>query len=197
MRIIYIRAPMSQVIHYLPAHIPRILINRNFLYANKNSNKNVEDTTTKDENYPPSTTMKETRRTTDSQSSRLDRRLHFDAYLLGDCDLITNSIAKELGWNTSALNLSHKNCTIVDSATFDNTFLFPGAVLDENKERGHRKGSPDDEEEQIVTIHCDGCNNEIISSMKCDQCFDYDLCGDCFPGISKTHFRGKHSFSPC
>jgi hypothetical protein len=188
---------MSQVINYLPAHIPRILINRNYLYANKNSNRNVFDATTKDENYVPST-RKETRGTTDSQSSHLDRRLHFDAYLLGDCDLITNSIAKELGWNTSALTSSHKAFSIVKSATFDNTFLFPGAVLDENNERGHTKGnSEEEEEEQIVTINCDGCNNEIIASMKCNQCFDYDLCGDCFPGISKTHFKGKHSFSPC
>lgn len=185
---------MSQVIHYLPAHIPRILINRNYLYANENSNKNAVDPSTI-KNFPPHTTKRTTEKT-ESQQSRLDRRLYFDAYLLGDCDLITNAIANELGWNTSAITSSHKDCAIVSSDTFDNTFVFPGAVLDENNKQGSAQGNSD-EEGETETIHCDGCNDEIIESMKCNQCFDYDLCGNCFPRISKAHFRGNHSFSPC
>lgn len=186
---------MSQVIHYLPAHIPRILINQHYLYANENSNKNDVETTT-NENFQPHAT-KRTKGKTESQHSRSDRRLPFDAYLLGDCDVITNAIANELGWNASAITSNRKDCANVSGDTFDNTFVFPGAVLDEKNERGSTMGISDEEVEQAETILCDGCNDEIIASMKCNQCFDYDLCGNCFPRVSKTHFRGNHSFSPC
>lgn len=209
----FIRAPMSQVMDYLPANIPRILINRNYLYAAPSNSKYASNTTTKDAELPPLTSIG-TRTTTNPQqvfhrspststlcSSLLHRRLPFDAYLLGDCDIITSAIAQEFGWETPKITATISNCSSLDSTTLANTFLFPGAVLDDSKEEFNSSIIDDKEEgeeredEYMGIIHCDGCNNKILASMKCNQCFDYDLCYDCYPSISKKHFRGKHTFS--
>jgi hypothetical protein len=45
--------------------------------------------------------------------------------------------------------------------------------------------------------HCDGCTKRIEGTIqKCVVCFDYDLCQECFPTLSKLHYDGKHQFAP-
>ena len=44
-------------------------------------------------------------------------------------------------------------------------------------------------------VHCDGCHRVIEGLvMKCTDCFDFDLCEDCYPVVSKDHFSGCHKF---
>lgn len=49
--------------------------------------------------------------------------------------------------------------------------------------------------EQKLVVFCDGCKEEIIGGIYCCRtCFDYDLCKDCYPKLSKTHGDGNHDF---
>ena len=64
--------------------------------------------------------------------------------------------------------------------------LFPGAVM-----AGTLEPAPKHE----VVVHCDACGNEIEGDVfRCTTCFDYDLCGNCYPAAAASHADGKHSF---
>ena len=87
-----------------------------------------------------------------------------------------------------------RNCEIPE----ERVFLFPGA----QPVKGSGYGDDEDEEDgnSEVTFrevaHCDGCTKRIVGTiMKCNQCFDYDLCQKCFPKLSKTHCNGEHMFA--
>ena len=190
---------MSKVIQYLSPHIPRILINRNYVKPPKESTQNDKDEG--DNNA--------------SLENDFRKDYMFDAYLLGNCDAVTRALSRELGWETtspfdenggedreviqslplrndsSTNNINggsdpsptgHKRKT---NALSDRTFVFPGAVLD--------RGESEVADKEVV--HCDGCNCEVTDTiMNCTQCFDYDLCKDCFPNVPRKHFKGKHIF---
>jgi len=187
-------APMSQVMDYLPSNIPRILINRNYI-------------------HPPSVPESSSVNGSDANAARV---LPFDAYLLGNCDAVTKALASELGWIKSPKTSPNENnffdsslsiqvgdnpisrratstssaaeSTIPSNLRNASTFIFSGAVLDKISNSANN-GSVS------VTIHCDGCDKNIGScSMKCEQCFDFDLCQDCYPIVSKEHFLGRHKF---
>jgi len=187
-------APMSKVVKYLSPAIPRILINRTCI-------------------TPP---MQQEDYTFSEEVSDEDFRVNyiFDAYLLGDCDSVTSSISDELGWGTLAPpsdkheSKSKKNrkgsskykapfnCMVVSNDSplakqeiAQRTLLFQGAVVEVNDDGNH-------EVEANEVVHCDGCGHEIVGKiMKCNQCFDFDVCQQCFPKLSKNHFSGSHTFS--
>ena len=185
---------MNQVLDYLPSNIPRILINRNYI-------------------HPPSVPESSSVNGSDAHAARV---LPFDAYLLGNCDAVTKVLASELGWinlpkpstnenNFVDSSLSTKlgdnplyrratsrssaaESTIPENLRNACTFIFSGAVFDKISNSTNDGGVS-------VTIHCDGCNANIGScSMKCEQCFDFDLCQDCYPIVSQKHFSGRHKF---
>jgi NAD-dependent SIR2 family protein deacetylase len=102
----------------------------------------------------------------------------------------------------------------------ERVLLFPGALStsgnnndnhkskigsSSNNNEKHNNSSSTSSEGGVVGVqvdyreiaHCDGCSKRIQGIiLKCVICFDYDLCGHCFPTWSKTHYEGKHTFCP-
>ncbi len=71
----------------------------------------------------------------------------------------------------------------------ESVLLFPGAdattPLNEPQQPQHK-----------LIVHCDECQTEIQGKVYCCKvCFDYDLCGGCYPRASLTHADGKHDFA--
>jgi hypothetical protein len=49
---------------------------------------------------------------------------------------------------------------------------------------------------QRTVVHCDECQSIIEGRVYCcKNCFDYDLCGACYPVSSLAHADGRHDFS--
>jgi len=137
----------------------------------------------------------------------------FDAYLLGFCDDVTRALGKKLFPNLeeTAIDASSGGdteegellatlleCNGDDSSyavegwesvqvPADRVFLFPGAQ------------APTGTAEEIAyreIAHCDGCSVRIAGTIrKCSSCFDYDLCQQCYPILSTTHYNGTHHFA--
>ena len=189
-------APISKVIGYMPADIPRILINRTVVHPACN------DENLKDDPHR--------------------KGYVFDAYLLGNCDDITRALAKHLfadsdddqeclssgrvlsnlderssygphdgdEYGDTETSLYNKEDWGMVDVPHDRVFLFPGAAPPSSE--SDNSGA----EFQEVAI-CDGCSKEITGTIhKCAQCFDYDLCGKCFGNakLRKKHHGGKHTF---
>jgi NAD-dependent SIR2 family protein deacetylase len=183
-------APISKVIEYMPPGIPRILINRTVVQ--------------------PST------RCADSEEEEKDLRDQyvFDAILLGFCDEVTRRLAKKMfiddGCRTASPDTKPAGCKAAGrlltevlkgnddeykaenwktlSVPPERVLLFAGALA------SHNDGQEELTYQEIA--HCDGCSNQIHGTIqKCVVCFDYDLCQNCFPSLSKTHYDGIHTFS--
>jgi hypothetical protein len=80
-------------------------------------------------------------------------------------------------------------------------FLFPGATphndlaLSSTSSQQQHGDSTAESPRFCEIAHCDACSKRIVGMIqKCVTCFDYDLCPDCYPTISKTHHEGKHVF---
>lgn len=186
---------MSKVIDWLPKNVPRILINR--------TDVKLEDSSSSD-------------------SSCVRDGYTFDACLLGDCDIITKSISDALGWiltpqtqNNCVQHIRPERITSEDcNSKLGRTFLFPGAIfnLEEEKAAASKSRVDNDgttsETTIVEVVHCDECGKQIhcdnrkshyddsCAVMKCVECFDYDLCVDCWkkPEIRTNHFGGTHIF---
>ena len=166
-------APMSKVLRYLPPSIPRILVNRNEVILPKVCAGEINSDDEKDtrEGYI------------------------FDHLLLGNCDDVVKELIERLHWNErnstdSVRKSKRKYVKMSESSKFEvineRCYAFAGAVL----------GRTFSHELAPEVVHCDGCNNEITngSVMKCVECFDFDLCQDCYHRECKIHFNGKHKF---
>jgi Zinc finger, ZZ type len=198
-------APISKVIDYLPKNIPRILINRTIV-------------------HPPEPVEDEEEH--DSQVKHHDFRKNyvFDAYLLGYCDVVTRALGHDL-FNTNPLaspvnkdleeaallsTLLNSDSTTSAKTSFqaedwssihvpsERVFLFQGAQSNQpitTASTGNNNRAVDITFREIA--HCDGCTKRIEGTIqKCIVCFDYDLCATCYPVLSKTHYDGKHHFTP-
>ncbi len=191
-------APMSKIIEYLSPSIPRMLINRAIVvpkhgtYCEDAKKRNNEEI---------------------SESNHRDNFV-FDACLLGFCDEVTKSLIDLMTTaNDDKLSLSRERppgshdfellCNLPalsDTKLFrhphDRIFLYPGAILHCND--GEYNGDEDDGSTEITfqeIVHCDGCHKVIKKViMKCTDCFDFDLCQDCYETVSKVHFSGYHKF---
>lgn len=213
---------MSKVIGYLPANIPRILINRNIVH--------------------PKTGKADSEEAGDDDSDEDFREGYiFDAYLLGFCDDITRTLARNLfasarDRTTQARVPKRTHCQLLatvrrraaekiegddddsdacedddgtelvahkaDDWSFcnlpdDRIVLFPGA--EPSKGNSYGDDGEEDANSEVTfreIAHCDGCSKRIIGTIqKCVECFDYDLCQRCFPKLSKTHYDGAHAFA--
>ncbi|CAB9509352.1 dependent histone deacetylase SIR2 [Seminavis robusta] len=221
-------APMSKVIGYMPANIPRILINRTIVHP-KSSNSETENL------------GKHGSGSDDADKDFRDAYV-FDAYMLGYCDDVTRLLAKRLfSADVSDMDETNKqSCEIlsrvreraalkngdddIDNPTAtagpddeedeeleahkaedwsfctvpeDRVVLFPGA--DPSKGGYGDDGDEDDNNSDVTfreVAHCDGCTKRIEGTIhKCEECFDYDLCQKCFPKLSRTHYKGEHTFA--
>lgn len=190
-------APISKVIGYLPANIPRILINRTIV-------------------HPPEQTGDDADNESDDDEKEFRDNYVFDAYLLGFCDDVTRAIGKKLFSSdgddeakSETVDRGELLATVLennngaddseDESSYNasdwtnvkvphqRVFLFPGAL------------APAEAAEEVTyreVAHCDGCSKRIEGTIqKCVTCFDYDLCQKCFPTLSKSHFDGLHSFA--
>lgn len=171
---------MSHVIDYLPPNIPRILINRNIV-------------------HPPMSNYEDDSDDEDQEEEDFRQNYVFDAHLLGFSDDCTRALVKEMTNDENAAEEGKLlSCLEDDDELYcsqewdsltvpkDRVFLFPGASRgDDISEYSYRE-----------IAHCDGCSNLIRGTVhKCRSCFDYDLCSDCYPKLSKMHFNGEHTFS--
>ena len=78
----------------------------------------------------------------------------------------------------------------------ERVLLFPGALAVANTEGTNFADNNEGGQLTYSEIaHCDGCARRICGTIqKCAICFDYDLCSNCFPKLSKSHFDGTHKF---
>jgi len=215
---------MSKVISYLPANIPRILINRNIVHPKTSTGiKRAASNGSEDE---------------DQQNVEFREKYMFDAYLLGFCDDVTRVLAKKMFGseaNEDQDNQTHYQALASlrerqtrksgeepkteDDEDSDNddaepeafqadawefcklpeerVVLFPGAAP--TKGNGYGDDGHEDEASAVSfheVAHCDGCSKRIAGTIhKCVDCFDYELCKRCYPKLSKSHFNGEHAFS--
>jgi Sir2 family/Zinc finger, ZZ type len=217
-------APISKVIEYLPANIPRILINRTIVHPSS---------TTTATSMSLSYIGGPDGRDDGIQISDFRDNYGFDAYLLGYCDDITRALARKLFLKHSSKSNSNaetiqktkrqKTLGVVESLQSqycgglltrvlqghdgnwkaddwseikdippERVLLFPGALASKK----NHKDTTSEEVTYREVVHCDGCTKQIEGVIqKCVNCFDFDLCSDCFPIISKTHFDGSHIFN--
>lgn len=161
---------MSKLVGYLPDKIPRILINRDVVQVMKSS----------------------------SQNNKQSEFCLFDACLLGNCDTITQAIMNKVSNSNAAAEDMHHSGIFVDddnNGTWlknqprESVLLFEGALLSVT-DTAEAALPP-----QNMIVHCDHCENEIKGNIFCCKtCFDFDLCGKCYPKVKLTHAFGKHDF---
>lgn len=192
-------APISRVIHYLPRDIPRILINRSIV-------------------HPPLTDTSTDEDDGSDQEKDFREGYVFDAYLLGFCDDINRVLARSLFCDETSNtfeapstdgellskvtsrddDIENKIHSLRDwtnvTIPHNRVFLFPGALAPPFMKSGGNEDASVMSYREVA--HCDGCSKRIEGTVrKCLSCFDYDLCMDCYPSLTKTHFKGKHVFA--
>ena len=156
---------MSKLVGFLPDNIPRILINRDIVHVRKQ-----------------------------------DEICLFDACLLGNCDAVTQAIKDKITntHNNKSEDEQYRSGSLVTEDNYgawlknqprESVLLFEGALL----------SAPTTKEAalppQNVVVHCDHCESEIKGNIYCcKSCFDFDLCGNCYPEVKLTHAAGKHEF---
>lgn len=125
----------------------------------------------------------------------------------GNADLGAVTLSSVLNGREPSWNADGWSCITVPP---ERVLLFPGALStsvnsknnsDNNNHNNNNSSSTSSE--GVVTVqvdyreiaHCDGCSKRIRGVIqKCVICFDYDLCGRCYPILCKTHYDGKHTF---
>ena len=203
-------APLSKIIEYLSPCIPRILINRTIVipkhctYCEDGKQRYTDDSSNED----------------GDRDHRND--FVFYACLLGFCDEVTKSLIDLMNSKNRSkhdkiksvsekaptsqgpndfdvlCNLPNLRAVLNEQSLFrhphDRIFLYPGTIINKNDVNT----ADNDESTEIVfeeIVHCDECHAVIKGVvMKCTECFDFDLCQDCYTKISKIHFSGHHKF---
>eukprot|EP00804_Cyclotella_cryptica_P005653 CCRYP_000026-RC/>CCRYP_000026-RC protein AED:0.03 eAED:0.03 QI:890/1/1/1/1/0.66/3/1291/184 len=121
--------------------------------------------------------------------------LSFDACLLGNCDDIVLAIKRQITGSfgsNSAIDapkkvLSDNDPSWLKNQPMDSVLLFNGSITNT---------VTDTSAFQKLVVFCDGCKSEIKGTIHCCKtCFDFDLCGDCFPSLSLSHEGGNHEFT--
>ena len=77
-----------------------------------------------------------------------------------------------------------------------------GFSVSQSSKQGKAGGRGDSDSESSYSrevARCDGCGKEIKGEgviMKCQDCFDFDLCRKCYDSrkVAESHFDGKHTF---
>jgi hypothetical protein len=188
-------APISKVIDYLPKSIPRILINRNIA-------------------HPPSSSAHGQQQV----EEEFRDNYVFDAYLLGNCDDVMRGLGKLLfdpnPDDSDELPLPPVMLSDTTDEAFldrwqavtvpkDRVFLFPGAdpppplqrPLSTTTAPPKSTSTVGGVDRMVLGTTCDHCAADIHDVIQtCRVCFDYDLCRECYPIASLTHFDGTHQF---
>ena len=158
---------MSNVVGFLPDNIPRILINRDIVQVKRGSQTNGKDA---------------------------NNFCLWDACLLGNCDAVTKAIVEGGPYHLGRLVTDDNNGMCLKNQPRESILLFEGATL--SAVNGEDDGASSQNNNNNVLVHCDNCGNEIKDNIiySCKSCFDYDLCGQCYPKIKQLHADGRHEF---
>jgi hypothetical protein len=125
-----------------------------------------------------------------------DEAFLFDICLLGDCDNVVRVIKDQLMRSDISASTIDKLVRFADDKDtswlkqqpHDTVLLFDGAVTNTVSDHSSIQ-------KLIEVVYCDGCSKEIKCQIHCCQtCFDFDLCSQCFPTVSRVHADGNHKF---
>ncbi|KAL4118552.1 hypothetical protein PRIC2_010877 [Phytophthora ramorum] len=207
-------APVMEIPGYLPSHIPQVVINKTVLKKKKLKSKRLST----------GGTMSRVSTNRGNDNGATDEE-EFDMSLLGDCDDIIRYVCKQAGWalDPNAIKAAKKKPLIHRSeiishqdATGKRVYCF-GECQCKNKLAAGMNGDDDEEEDEEEEeeeeelgdeIVCNRCEERIDPDAepgpgvktvhyRCNDCFDYDLCGDCYPKRKFKHKSGRHRFSQC
>ncbi|TDH72031.1 hypothetical protein CCR75_002527 [Bremia lactucae] len=203
-------APVMEIPSYLPSHIPQVVINKTALTKKKLKAK-----------------VRVTNGMVNSRSGFLNDKLEtrdeedFDMSLLGNCDDILRYVCAQAGWE---LEPPAHQVEMTEAATLENQVVLHentcrkrvycfGTCQCKNKLATNmdKKDEGQDEEQEKEELHDIACNycrqridteaEPIIGSKTvhyhCNDCFDYDLCGECYLMRKDKHKGGRHRFSQC
>lgn len=216
-------APISKVIGYLPPNIPRILINREIVHP-KHAMIDEEihhDTATGELDFRKDYVFDAYMLGYCDDVTRILGRLLFsDDNRNKDNNSKDNNdnkkrklprCTKAYGKLLATLHdddndeFCIKDWKMSTKVPHDRVFLFPGAqttttssslvtlAADNMNQCSSKKVIEEPFYREVV--YCDGCTQRIYGIIqKCVSCFDYDLCQQCYPILSKTHHEGKHHF---
>ena len=113
-------------------------------------------------------------------------------------DDVVKTIKQKLSGGNDSVSLSVNTPKILDigndvksswlrNQPHDTVLVFNGAITNTMADQTYI--------EQKLVVFCDGCKEEIKDDIYCCKtCFDYDLCKNCYPKLSKTHGDGNHEF---
>ena len=209
-------APMSKVVQYLSPSIPRFLINRNVVKA---ANRQIRDDTADEEDGDSKKSVEEEEDTRDGYvfdacllgfcddvSRALVKELNCgtngksdkesdssDAcYSDGETPRMLCDVEEEYRGADGNVHGLHRHPA-------DRVLLFPGAVIPKQGKTGGGDDSDSESSYSREVARCDGCGKEIKGEgpiMKCQDCFDFDLCRKCYESkkVAESHFDGKHTF---
>ncbi|KAL8007004.1 putative Zinc finger, ZZ-type, Zinc finger, PHD-type, Sirtuin family, Zinc finger, FYVE/PHD-type [Plasmopara halstedii] len=207
-------APVMEIPSYLPSHIPQVVINKTALKKKKLKSKNLS----------AGGTMSQISGTQDSKMDE-DNEEEFDMSLLGNCDDIVRYICAQAGWDLDQYGLESAQKTDLlndnqvlshQQSTGKRVYCFGecqcknrlAAGMDDDDDGEDQQGGEEEDEGLEEDIVCNRCEQQIDTEAdpgsrcktihyRCNECFDYDLCGDCYPKRRYTHKGGKHRFSQC
>ncbi|ETL35726.1 hypothetical protein L917_12015 [Phytophthora nicotianae] len=205
-------APVMEIPGYLPSHIPQVVINKTALKKKKLKSKKLSTGGTMS-------------RVSGKRGGKKDEdeEEEFDMSLLGDCDDIIRYICAQAGWDLdpnaieaaknkplmhSSQVISHQDSTGKQIYCFGECQCknkLAAGMNDDDDEEEEQKQQEEEIEEDIV---CNRCERQIDTEAqpgsgcktvhyRCDDCFDYDLCGDCYPKRRYKHKGGRHRFTQC
>lgn len=209
-------APMSKVIQYLSPSMPRLLINRNVVKA---ANQRIRNNEVEEEDGKKGDEEEEEEDTRDGYvfdacllgncddvSNALGKEINRG---------IKGKLEKERKSATDSNDGDDETtyrmlCNVEEEYRgADGTIrglhrhppsrvlLFTGAAIPKEGEGSGEGVDSASEVSYKEVAQCDGCQEQIEGEiMKCQQCFDFDLCKTCFDAgkLAKTHFEGKHTF---
>lgn len=204
-------APVMEIPGYLPSHIPQVVINKTALKKKKLKSKKLSTGGTMSR--------------VSSNKSDGDGEEEFDLSLLGDCDDIIRYICAEANWDLdpNAIKAAKMKPVMHNSQVLSHedtngkhVFCFGecqcknklAAGMNDDDEEEDYLEEEENEEEFAEDIVCNRCEKRIDTDAeagsgcktvhyRCDDCFDYDLCGDCYPKRRYKHKGGRHRFTQC
>ena len=209
---------MNKVIQYLPSNIPRILINRNIVQMPKT---NAAPTTTtacsNEEEFVrdgydfDAYLLGNCDDIINALSQRMDilkkqkhdkENQHHEPSPSSPITKISNNnyLSGKIVTNQDIVNMQQNKNNNINESILQRTLLFKGAdvnellLMDDNNIYDATTKTLTATKEIVL---CDNCNMQINTyAMKCNVCFDYDLCYNCYNSSNcvKEHYNGSHAF---
>ncbi|CAI5709310.1 unnamed protein product [Peronospora destructor] len=201
-------APVMEIPGYLPSHIPQVVINKTVLKKKRMKSRKLS-------------TGGEMSRISriHGDGDAIDDEEEFDLSLLGDCDDIIRYLCSQAGWHLDAKAIEAakkkkpvslgRQVILHQYSCGKRVFCFGECqckntlAADNNDDEEEENDEEEELEDDIVCNRCEeridtdaepGSSSKTIH-YRCNDCFDYDLCGDCYPKRRYKHKGGRHRFT--